>query len=84
VPESERVWINNLPTGWNLMSLEPIDDAIAFEEYRLQIVSRWPESDAKQDMLLRIESSLQRLLAERMHMRSARSEARNPPSTTVL
>ena len=66
------------------MSLEPIDDAIAFEEYRLQVVSRWSESDAKQDMLLRIESSLRRLLAERMHMRSARSAADNPSRLAVI
>jgi hypothetical protein len=66
------------------MSLEPIDDAIAFEEYRIQVVSRWPESDVKHDMLLRIESSLRRLLTEQMHMKSARTEARNPPRLPVI
>jgi hypothetical protein len=51
------------------MSLEPLDDAIAFEEYQLRVVARWPESGTKLDVLLRIESSIRRLLAERTHMR---------------
>ena len=34
---------------------EPLEAAIAFEEYRLQIVTRWPESDRRRDLVLSIE-----------------------------
>lgn len=47
----------------------PLDEAIAFEEYRLQILARWPDSDTKQDMVVRIGQTLQRLREERLRMR---------------
>jgi hypothetical protein len=47
----------------------PLDEAIAFEEYRLQIVARWPDSDTKQDMAVRIERTLQRLREERIRVK---------------
>ena len=43
---------------------DTLENAIAFERYRLQIISGWAESNAKQDLLIRVERSLQRLLAE--------------------
>jgi hypothetical protein len=48
---------------------EPLDAAIAFEEYRLEIVTRWPESDRRRDLVLSIERTLQRLREERGRMR---------------
>jgi hypothetical protein len=48
---------------------EPLDAAIAFEEYRLQIVTRWPESERRRDLVLSIERILQRLREERVRMR---------------
>ena len=32
----------------------PLDEAIAFEEYRLQIVARWPDNNTKQEIVGRI------------------------------
>jgi hypothetical protein len=58
------------------MDSHPLDEAIAFEEYRLQIVARWPDSDTKMDMVGRIERTLQRLREERVRMRRAHSEPR--------
>ena len=39
----------------------PLDYAIAFEQYRLMIVSAWPESDDKQERLRSIHSALRRI-----------------------
>jgi hypothetical protein len=58
------------------MDSQPLDQAIAFEEYRLQIAARWPDSDTKKDMVARIERSLQRLREERVRMRRTHSEPR--------
>jgi hypothetical protein len=58
------------------MDSQPLDEAITFEEYRLQIVARWPDSDTKKDMVARIERTLQRLREERVRMRRAHSEPR--------
>jgi hypothetical protein len=57
-------------------NLGPLDAAIAFEEYRLQIVARWPDSDTKHDMVFRIERTLQRLREERVQMKRIRPEVR--------
>jgi hypothetical protein len=54
---------------------EPLDAAIAFEEYRLQIVTRWPEGDRMRDLVLSIGRTLQRLREERARMRRRRPEA---------
>jgi hypothetical protein len=54
---------------------DPLAAAIAFEEYRLQIVARWPESDRRRDLALSIERTLQRLRQERARMRRRRPEA---------
>lgn len=39
----------------------PLDYAIAFEQYRLLIVSAWPETEDKQERLRSIHSALRRL-----------------------
>ena len=39
----------------------PLDDAIAFEQYRLMIISAWPESEDKQERLRSIDLALRRL-----------------------
>jgi hypothetical protein len=44
----------------------PLDSAIAFERYRLSVVSRWPESEAKQEKARTIERILKRLESERV------------------
>ena|SRR3974390_3296255 len=54
---------------------EPFDAAIAFEEYRLQIVTRWPESDRRRDLVISIEWTLQRLREERTRVRRRGPEA---------
>ena len=54
---------------------EPLDAAIAFEEYRLQIVTRWPEGDRRRDLVVSIERTLQRLREERIRMRRKAPEA---------
>ena len=44
----------------------PLDSAIAFERYRLSVVSRWPDSDEKMEKARLIEHTLKRLEAERV------------------
>jgi len=43
----------------------PLDSAIAFERYRLSVVSRWPESEEKREKACVIKHNLQRLESER-------------------
>ena len=43
----------------------PLDQAIAFERYRLSVISRWPDSEEKVEKARSIERTLQRLEAER-------------------
>ena len=43
----------------------PLDSAIAFERYRLSVVSRWPESEEKLEKARAIERNLKRLESER-------------------
>ena len=43
----------------------PLDSAIAFERYRLSVVSRWPDSEAKHEKSSSIERNLKRLETER-------------------
>ena len=43
----------------------PLDSAIAFERYRLSVVSRWPDSEAKRETATAIERNLKRLECER-------------------
>jgi len=45
--------------------ISPLDSAIAFERYRLSVVSRWPDSEEKQEKARMIERTLRRLEAER-------------------
>jgi hypothetical protein len=54
---------------------DPLDAAIAFEEYRLQVVARWPESDRRRDLALSIKGTLRRLREERARMRRRHPEA---------
>ena len=44
----------------------PLHSAIAFERYRLSVISRWPESAEKREKALAIERSLKRLESERV------------------
>ncbi len=44
----------------------PLDSAIAFERYRLTVVSRWPEGEAKQQRMRTIQSTLERLEQARL------------------
>ena len=44
----------------------PLDSAIAFERYRLSVVSRWPDSDEKREKARSIERTLERLESERV------------------
>ncbi|HLK47170.1 MAG TPA: hypothetical protein VKT49_03490 [Bryobacteraceae bacterium] len=44
----------------------PLDSAIAFERYRLSVVSRWPESEQKMEKARAIERTLKRLESERV------------------
>ena len=44
----------------------PLHSAIAFERYRLSVISRWPESEAKREKALAIERNLKRLESERV------------------
>jgi len=44
---------------------DPLDSAIAFERYRLSVVSRWPEDDLKRQRVNAIQSSLERLESDR-------------------
>lgn len=44
----------------------PLDSAIAFERYRLSVVSRWPDSDEKLEKARAIARTLQRLESERV------------------
>lgn len=39
----------------------PLDYAISFEQYRLMLVSAWPESEDKQERLRSIDSAIRRL-----------------------
>lgn len=43
----------------------PLDSAIAFERYRLSVVSRWPDSEEKQEKARAIERTIKRLESER-------------------
>ncbi|HJT90113.1 MAG TPA: hypothetical protein VJ732_19715 [Bryobacteraceae bacterium] len=43
----------------------PLDAAIAFEKYRLTVVSQWPEGDAKQEKLRKIQRAIQHLESQR-------------------
>ena len=43
----------------------PLDSAIAFERYRLSVVSRWPDSEEKAEKARSIERTLSRLQGER-------------------
>jgi hypothetical protein len=45
---------------------DPLDSAIAFERYRLSVISRWPESEEKREKFLAIERNLKRLQTERV------------------
>jgi len=53
--------------------MDTLKAAIAFERYRLQIVGAWPDCDFKQETLSGVESSLQRLLAERQSEQDGKS-----------
>ncbi len=44
----------------------PLDSAIAFERYRLSVVSRWPDSEEKREKFRAIERTLKRLESERV------------------
>ena len=44
----------------------PLDSAIAFERYRLSVVSRWPDSDEKVEKARAIARTLERLESERV------------------
>jgi len=44
----------------------PLDSAIAFERYRLSVVSRWPDSEEKLEKAQAIERALERLESERV------------------
>jgi hypothetical protein len=44
---------------------DPLHSAIAFERYRLSVISRWPESEEKREKFVAIERSLKRLETER-------------------
>ncbi len=48
----------------------PLDDAIAFEKYRLTVVSQWPEGDVKQEKIRKIRRTLDRLEAQRAAQQS--------------
>lgn len=43
----------------------PLDSAIAFERYRLSVVSRWPDSEEKVEKSRAITRVLRRLESER-------------------
>lgn len=43
----------------------PLESAIAFERYRLLVVSRWPDNEIKQQRIRAIQSTLERLDVER-------------------
>jgi len=44
----------------------PLDSAIAFERYRLSVVSRWPDSEEKLEKARAIARTLERLESERV------------------
>jgi hypothetical protein len=44
----------------------PLDSAIAFERYRLSVVSRWPDSEEKVERARAITRALERLESERV------------------
>jgi hypothetical protein len=41
--------------------MSPLDSAIAFERYRLMVISRWPEDENKQDEVRMIQGVLDHL-----------------------
>lgn len=49
-----------------LPKTNPLYSAIAFERYRLSVISRWPESEEKREKSLTIERNLKRLESERV------------------
>jgi hypothetical protein len=44
----------------------PLDSAIAFERYRLSVVTRWPDSEEKIEKAQAIARTLKRLESERI------------------
>jgi len=53
----------------------PLDSAIAFEQYRLRVISRWPEDEAKQMNVRVIQHALHQLESDRKHQHKANSAA---------
>jgi hypothetical protein len=72
-PESSSISINTRYSHWDVTGVgparpspaSPLDYAIAFEQYRLTIVSAWPDSEDKQERLRGITSALRRLESAR-------------------
>jgi len=56
-----------------LAQSDPLDSAIAFERYRLSVVSRWPEDDLKRQRVSTIQCALQRLESDRKVRRAGQS-----------
>ena len=59
-------WHQTGPAPRPRRNLSPLDSAIAFERYRLSVVSRWPESEQKREKADSIERNLRRLESERV------------------
>ena len=59
-------WSQTGTTPRHQSRTSPLDQAIAFERYRLSVISRWPDSDEKHEKAGAIERTLKRLESERV------------------
>ena len=69
VTESDTVyshWHQTGPVPRPSSRRDPLDSAIAFERYRLSVVSRWPDGEEKQLKFRAIQRILTRLESERV------------------